>query len=76
MYEIKYSEINRIPAFLSTFSLDAIIITTIRLATTVNKTVGTARLAVTACGQITCPIPIDRVESTMQDPTISPMAIE
>ena len=66
----------RIPAFLSTFCLTAIVINTIRLATNVNKTVGTARLADTACGQKTCPIPIDRVESTMQDPIISPMAIE
>lgn len=67
---------NRIPAFLSTFPLAAIVINTIRLATRVNKTVGTARLAVMACGKKTSPIPIDKVESTIQEPIIFPIAIE
>lgn len=65
-----------IPAFLSTLLLAAIRIKTTKLAKRVYKTVGTIRLAVTAWGNKTCPIPIESVESTMHDPIISPIAME
>ena len=64
-----------IPAFLSTFLLVAIRLKTIKLEIKVYITVGTASAAVTVCGKNTCPIPIDRVESTIHEPTISPIAI-
>ena len=66
---------NKIPAFLSTFRRTAMVIKTMKLAISVYKTVGTARAAVTACGKRTCPIPIERVESTIQEPMMSPIAI-
>ena len=51
------------------------VIKTMKLAISVYKTVGTARDAVTACGKTTSPIPIERVESTIHEPIMSPIAI-
>ena len=64
-----------IPAFLSIFRREATNAKTIKLASKVYKTVGIASEASTACGNRTCPIPIESVESTMHEPTISPIAI-
>lgn len=64
-----------IPAFLSIFFLTAIIIKTIKDAIIVYRTVGTASSAEIACGKNTCPMPMESVASTIQLPTISPIAI-
>lgn len=64
------------PALLSIFFLAAITVMTMKLAIRVYRTVGTAKEAVTLCGNKTWPIPIDKVESTIQLPTMSPTAME
>ena len=64
---------NNAPAFLSTFSLSAIVNTTTMEPNIAYKPVIMAGPPDTACGKKTCPIPTETEASTIQLPMASPM---